>query len=83
MLDQSGERTVEDRIAMALATLRPYLQEGRANEGEALTDAIADLMHLAARRLPGQWDAHLRTARMHYLAEGGSNTVAAGPPRAE
>jgi hypothetical protein len=64
---------------MATATLRPYLQEGRASEAEALTDAIADLMHLAARRLPGQWDAHVRTARMHYLAESGSGNVAAGP----
>jgi hypothetical protein len=78
MSPSNDERTVEDRVAMATATLTPYLQGG-ASEAEALTDALTDLMHLAARRLPGRWAAQLGLARMHYLVEGGSDTVAVGP----
>jgi hypothetical protein len=67
-LPPDPENMNDARANWALAALRVFHNETGVDEGDALSDLLCDLMHLADRK-GWDFDHELERARMHYEAE--------------
>lgn len=63
-----GDPTNDDRAIWAAKALQEFQRQTRCDNGDALCDLLADLMH-AADRTGQDFDGELNRARMHYQDE--------------
>jgi len=61
----------DERAAWAKTALEAFMAETRTDDGDAIADLLADLMHLCDRQPArfGGFEAELERARMHYAEE--------------